>query len=143
MEEPAPEPPRRKWLWFAIPAFVVVVVVLLGFGGWQFAMSQYYLGAAEGRVAVYRGLSQPIGPVHVNRLEQRTNIRLADLPTYERERLQGSIEVGSREDAYATVERLGEEAAECVERRSATKPTHSAKPGSSPQPSIRAGVCSP
>src|SRR5690606_8289236 len=141
--EPLPEPRRRKWPWLVVPALLVVVVVLLGVGAWQFTMSQFYLGADQGHVAIYRGLAQPIGPVSLNRLEERTSVRLADLPAYERERVKGTIEVGSREDAYATVDRLGDEAAECVRRRQEAKPTQTSKPGSSPQPTIPAGECSP
>ncbi|MQA76684.1 MAG: hypothetical protein GEU88_20685, partial [Solirubrobacterales bacterium] len=89
-EEPAEPPRSRRWLWVALPIAMVALVVLMGAGAWQFTMSQYYLGASEGNVAIYRGFSQPVGPLQVNRLVERTDIRLADLPAYERARVKST-----------------------------------------------------
>lgn len=137
--EALPVPPRRRpWLWVAVPALALVLIVALGVLGWQFSMSQYYIGANQGNVAIYRGFSQPIGPLKLNELVERTDIELADLPAYEKRRVKATISVESRAEAYAAAQRLSEEAAECAERRhsEATKePEGTAKPST--------GTCSP
>jgi PPM family protein phosphatase len=144
-EQPvAEEPPRRRRWWsFVWPVGLFIVIVLLGLGSWQWAMSQYFIGASNGKVAIFRGLSQPIGPLHVNRVENRTGIALTDLPSYERDRVNGTIEVDGRADAYAAVDRLGHEASQCVQQRR-TKPTPTPSPSGTktptPQPSSSLGT---
>lgn len=139
--EPDDEPAqRRRWWRFVWPFGVLVIIVLAGVGGWQWTMSQYFVGAADGNVAVYRGLAQPIGPAHLNRVDQRTNVRLTDLPAYEQTRVRSTIEVSGRKDAFATIQRLGQEADRCIKNRhqpSSTSP--------SPNPSGSTGPkgCSP
>lgn len=132
VEEPAPR--RRRWWSFVWPVALFLVIVLLGLGAWQWAMSQYFIGASGGNVAIFRGLSQPIGPLHVSRVESRTGIAVTDLPPYERDRVNNTIEVDGRTDAYAAVDRLGREAQKCVEQRHQTKPTPSPSPSGTGKP---------
>ncbi|MQA02942.1 MAG: Stp1/IreP family PP2C-type Ser/Thr phosphatase [Streptosporangiales bacterium] len=135
-EEPLPPPRRRPWLWIAVPVIALVLVVGLVFAAWQVSMSQYYIGEDDGNVAIYRGLSQPIGPLQLNQLVERTDIRLSDLPAYEKRRVKATIDVDDRAEAYAAAQRLGEEAAECADRK-----RDESKPGSSAKPTT--GACSP
>lgn len=145
-EEPLVEEPprRRRWWSFVWPVALFLVIVLLGVGAWQWAMSQYFIGASNGKVAVFRGLSQPIGPLHVNRVEDRTRIAVTDLPPYERDRVNNTIEVNGRADAYAAVDRLGNEATQCSRQRQQNGPTPSPTPPGTatptPQPTSSLGT---
>ncbi|MQA77748.1 MAG: Stp1/IreP family PP2C-type Ser/Thr phosphatase [Streptosporangiales bacterium] len=149
-EEEEPEPrPRRRWAAVVWPVGAVLLIALLAFGSWQWAMAQFYVGVDRGNVAVFRGLAQPVGPVDVNRVEERTDVKVTDLPAYERERVENTIEVGSRADAFAAVKRLGAEADQCIERRKPTstptpRPSGSTRPTATPAPTGEpTGGCSP
>lgn len=140
---------RRRWPAVVWPVAAVLLVVLLAFGSWQWAMAQFYVGVDRGNVTVFRGLAQSVGPVDVNRVEERTDVKLSDLPPYERERVENTIEVGSRADAFAAVARLGAEAEQCKERHKPTS-TPTPRPSASPTPTAtpsssatRTGGCSP
>ncbi|MGH3095681.1 MAG: PP2C family protein-serine/threonine phosphatase, partial [Streptosporangiales bacterium] len=115
-EEPGARP-RRRWWRFVWPIGLLVIIVLAGVGAWQWTLSQFYIAPSQGKVTIYRGLSQPVGPAHLNKVEQRTDIELSNLPAYERQRVRNGIEVASRDDAFEAVSRLGQEADKCVARQ--------------------------
>ncbi len=112
-EHPAPAS-RRRWLLRSLGA--LVVLTLLGAGGYAaFAWSQrqYFVGADGTQVALYRGLPQDIGPVHLSSLVERTEIPLTALGEYSREQVGAKITADDLPDARAKVKALQEEAAAC------------------------------
>ena len=83
---------------------------------------QYYVGESEGHVAVYRGVDQSLGPIHLDDLEQRSDVLVADLPDYDQSRVRAGIAASSRAEADQIVGDLRQEA------------SGAAKPSASPAP---------
>lgn len=105
---------RRPW-WR--PALVVLVLVfaLAGavYGGWQWSQTQFYVGQSQGQVAIYRGVPQTLGPVHLSTVEVRTNLRVSDLPEMWRTRLDGDLRLDSLSAAREKVDQIRRDADLC------------------------------
>jgi PPM family protein phosphatase len=120
---------------------IVAFVLLLGlFGGggaaaWAWSQQQYYVGAADQRVAIFRGLTQDVGPIKTSRLYREEDIPLADLPDYQRDRVQSAIPASGLRDAQRIVTNLRDQAEIC---RQAATATPTATPSPSGRPSTTA-----
>ncbi|MFE6236775.1 Stp1/IreP family PP2C-type Ser/Thr phosphatase [Cellulosimicrobium sp. NPDC057862] len=103
--------PRR---WITVVAILLVVAGLgvAGWAGYRWTQTQYYVGVADGQVAVFRGIPENAGPVTLSTPIELTGTRVADLPGYVVDRLETTIPAESLEDARARAERLVAEAAD-------------------------------
>jgi hypothetical protein len=122
---PGPRRGRRILL------LLLLLIVLAGgaFGAWRWSQTQYYVGAEGSHVAIFRGLSQDVGPVQTSRLYRTEDVALSDLPTYQQEQVQAAIATEGLADAERVVDRLREQAALCQAAASASpSPTPSATP---------------
>lgn len=100
--------PRARLLLVVWGAALLVVVLLLA-GGYVWSQSQYFVGASDGKVAVFRGLPADIGPLDLARVVQTSDIALDDLPSYLRERVTNAIHADSLDDARQQVSRLADQ----------------------------------
>lgn len=115
---------RRGWKITALVALAAAVVGGGLFAAYRWTQSQYYIGANGDHVALYRGVSQDLGPLSLSSVERDyPNIPLEDLPTFQRSRVQDSISASSLADAKATIDDLAAQAEVCrlVERRDAAE----------------------
>jgi protein phosphatase len=122
---------RRHW--GRRVAALVLLLALLGGGGaaaWAWSQQQYYVGAADQRVAIYRGLPQDVGPIKTSRLYRSEDIPLGDLPAYQRERVRSEIQASGLRDAQRIVTNLREQADIC--RAASASPTPTSTPSGSP-----------
>ena len=99
---------RSTWL---IAAGAMALLLLFLFGRW--AAGQYYVAERDGRVAVYQGVPQSIGPFTLSRLERETDIELADLPVFDRDIVRAGISAESIEAANTIVLRIASQAETC------------------------------
>ncbi len=102
---------------------VLVVVVLLLAGGYGWSQSQYFVGASDGKVAVFRGLPTEVGPLDLSRVVETSDVSLDSLPSYLRDRVTGTIHADSLAAARGQVQQL---AGETVDQ--SPVPTFSAGP---------------
>ncbi|SDQ22690.1 PP2C family serine/threonine-protein phosphatase [Quadrisphaera sp. DSM 44207] len=89
------------------------VLLLLGGGvlaGWSWLGRQYYVGVEDERVAVFRGLSQDVGPVPLSSVVEQEDLAVADLPPVYRERVEGTIPADDLAHAQRIVEELRDQA---------------------------------
>jgi protein phosphatase len=109
----APSPRRRRRRRALAVLTLATVGLLLVAGGWLangWISSQYYVGEDEGNVAIYNGVSQSLGPVGLSDLEQSTDLRVEDLPSYAQARVRNAIPAGSLEEAERIVRELRDSA---------------------------------
>ena len=63
---------------------VLIVAAILGGGGYaayDWSQRQYFVAAADGHVAIFRGVSQDLGPIRLSHVESSSDVLLSDLPT--------------------------------------------------------------
>ncbi|MFC6704737.1 PP2C family protein-serine/threonine phosphatase [Flexivirga alba] len=112
----AEEGPRRfAWLrriLFAI--LVVAVLAVIGIFGYAATQRQYYLTEHDGKVTIYQGISQNLGPIKLHSVNTVSDIWVADLPSYDRDKVAaGSMTAGSKEAAISIVENLRSDMVTC------------------------------
>jgi len=96
---------RRRWLAPAVIGSLLIALVLAGFAGWLFIQTQYYVGSSDGKVAIFRGVSGTIGPLHLSSVEE-TFVPVSSLPADARSQVEQHINASSLSDARAIVQRL-------------------------------------
>ncbi len=92
-----------------LAAGVVAAALWLAYAWTQ---TQYYVGPHEGKVAVFQGVQQDLGPISLHHLVTVTDIELDDLPTFPRSQVEATISRGSLAEADATVKGLRDAAAD-------------------------------
>ena len=68
----------------------LVVAAILGGGGyaaWAWSQKQYFVAADGGHVAIFRGVSQDLGPISLSHVESQSDVLVSDLPSD----VQGSV----------------------------------------------------
>jgi PPM family protein phosphatase len=126
------ERPRRRRSVF-IPVFAALLALIFAAvltWGYLWTQTQYYVGAANGHVAIYNGVSQRLGPIQLSHLDTETEVLLEDLPAYSRQRVESGLPARDLLHAQQIVAEL--------QQSLSTEPTPtpggsaSASPGASP-----------
>jgi protein phosphatase len=133
-EDLGEEPPgtgARRGRMLLLLLLVALLVAGGAYGAYRWSQTQYYVGAQGGNVAIFRGLTQDVGPLDTSRLYSAEDVALADLPTYQRERVEADITTRGLTHARRIVETLREQAELC-RRQAAAAPAPSPSPSPSP-----------
>ncbi|MEW1952140.1 protein phosphatase 2C domain-containing protein [Terrabacter sp. NPDC080008] len=94
----------------------VVIAAILGGGGyaaWAWSQKQYFVAADDGRVAIYRGVSQDLGPIHLSHVQTPSDVLVTELPSDVQGAVANTIPARDLTDAQAKVEALRAEAVRC------------------------------
>ncbi|MFL6099351.1 MAG: PP2C family protein-serine/threonine phosphatase [Actinomycetales bacterium] len=121
-----PKPKRHKGMLLLL---VVLVLGLVGGGGYAayaWSQQQYFVGTQAGNVAIYRGLPQDVGPVHLSSVYERQDLPVEQLPSYWRDQVQQRITAANLPKARAVVENLRQQAALCASPTATPTPTATA-----------------
>ncbi|MFD8688010.1 PP2C family protein-serine/threonine phosphatase [Streptomyces sp. NPDC059651] len=120
------KPGGRKWLKRSL--YIVLALAVIGgglYGGYRWTQTQYFVGAKNDNVALYRGISQDLAWVSLSKVEKdHPEIELKYLPPYQRKRVEATIAEGSLADAREKVTELATQATACkkdAQRRAAEK----------------------
>jgi protein phosphatase len=114
LAEEGPAGPRR---WLRRGAMLLVALVVIGGGSyaaWSWTQRQWYVGADDGNVAVFRGVSQDLGPIPLSRVEESTDVQVTDLPDFYRAKVEDTVATDTLSDARKLVDQLRIEASRCA-----------------------------
>lgn len=92
-DEPPPRRTLRRVIWALLVVVLLAGLTLAGRAGWQWTQRQYYVGVADGNVAIYQGIHQTIGPIDLSHVVQHSDLRVEDLPQYMQDRLAQTVQV--------------------------------------------------
>lgn len=105
---------RPRWLrWSAVGLVIAAVLGLAAYFGYAWTQQQYYVGSANGNVAIYQGVSQNVGPIRLHSVKERTDIALTDLPSAYRQQVKDTMYAASAQSAQQIVTNLRVQAAAC------------------------------
>ena len=111
-----------RWRWVKVLALVLLGLIAVAGGGYAaytWSQQQYYVGEANGRVAVYEGVSQTVGPWQLSHVVAQSDIRLNNLPDFYRGKLDATVSTSSIEAARRLVTDLRVQAIQCQTTKTA------------------------
>jgi protein phosphatase len=111
---------RRRAL--VVTAAVVTLLAVGGTTGYAWTQRQYYVGVADGNVAIYRGVDANIAGARLSHVTERVDLAVTVLPDFERKRVADGIHASGLAAARLIVDRLRTALPPCPARPAATKP---------------------
>ncbi|MFI9649574.1 Stp1/IreP family PP2C-type Ser/Thr phosphatase [Streptomyces sp. NPDC052040] len=127
--------PRRGRRWLKRSFYTLLVLGVIGggcYGAYQWTQTQYYVGANEEHVALYRGLSQDLAWVSLSKVEKdHPEIELKYLPPYQQKQIRATIAEGGLTAAQSKISELSVQASACRKEteRQKSESQAGAKPG--------------
>jgi protein phosphatase len=100
---------RRRISWTAFILVVIAAITTAAILGYQFTQQRYYVGVDNGRVAIFQGVQQNIGPIVLSHVYETTTIALDDLPAYRRASVESTINADDLDDAKRIVDQLADD----------------------------------
>ncbi|MFJ8941384.1 Stp1/IreP family PP2C-type Ser/Thr phosphatase [Streptomyces sp. NPDC102365] len=109
--------PRSGRRWLKRSFYIVLTLGVIGgglYGGYRWTQTQYYVGANDEHVALYRGISQDLAWVSLSKVEQdHPEIELKYLPPYQQKQVKATITEGGLNDARSKIDELQTQASAC------------------------------
>ena len=129
---------RRKVTWL-VGVLVIAALVAAGlYAGYRWTQTRYYVGTADGTVAIFQGVQQGIGPIALSHVFQETDIESDALPPYTQRQVENTISADSITAALEIVKRLSDAAATGTDTEvsgdGSSTPTPGATPTATPTP---------
>ena len=114
LAEQGPRSPLGSVL-IIVAALVLALTVAVGgiIGGYQWSQRQYFVGAYEGNVTVFQGVPMSVGSFSLSNPLYISEVKMADLPAFQRSRVTENVSFASPQAADALVDDLRLRAAEC------------------------------
>ncbi|MDP5226931.1 MULTISPECIES: PP2C family serine/threonine-protein phosphatase [Arthrobacter] len=97
---------RRHWFRWVVAGLLVAIVVLGVWFGYAWTQTRYYVGEADGRVAIYNGVSQQLGPIKLSTVHSITDLQVSSLPPFSQQRVHETIAANDLSDAEQIVKSL-------------------------------------
>ncbi|MBT1177115.1 BofC C-terminal domain-containing protein [Bifidobacterium callimiconis] len=112
-EQAQQERKRRSRFRMTVAGVIVAVLLVLGGAGFmafRWSQTQYYLGEADGSVAIYQGVPTDLFGFSLSHEVKRTDITVSSLPSNWREQLSRGITVGSYDEAEKHAQTIRQQA---------------------------------
>jgi protein phosphatase len=97
---------RRRITWIVVLTLLVAGIVAGLVAGYQWTQTRYFVGVSDGRVAIFQGVQQDIGPIVLSHVYTETTLELGDLPNFSRKTVEATINADDLDDAYRIVNQL-------------------------------------
>ncbi len=97
---------RRRITWLVFVGLVLATVIAVAILGYNFTQRHFFVGAQDGRVAIFQGVQQDIGPIPLSHVFEETTIELTDLPLFQRQQVEATINADDLTDAHRIVDQL-------------------------------------
>ncbi|WP_051389330.1 PP2C family protein-serine/threonine phosphatase [Arthrobacter sp. 35W] len=141
-------PPRNLKKLAAVIGAIVAVLLALGlWAGYAWTQTLYYVGASNGKVVIFNGVSQSLGPIQLSHVYRETGIDVVSLPDYSRQRLAQTLPARNLDDAAQIISDLqlgaGSSTPPCPSPTAAPTATPGASPAAETTPAPAASSAAP
>ncbi|MCB5179896.1 PP2C family protein-serine/threonine phosphatase [Streptomyces antimicrobicus] len=105
----------RKWTTRTLLLLLLAGVIGGGaYAAHRWTQTQFFVGKNGDHVALYRGLSQDLGPLKLSKVEtDRPDIELKYLPPFKRKQVEGAITEGTLDGAKQKIDELALQVTAC------------------------------
>lgn len=118
LAEEKPSTRRGRVLKFLAALAALAVVVAGGsYAAYAWSQRQFFVGASAGKVTIFRGVADNLGPITLSTPVTVTDIAVADLPETYQTIVENRVTAADRADADARVADLRAQAQACIKAR--------------------------
>ena len=94
----------KKLRWRKVRQLATIFLLVAGVGagvyfGYEYTQTKYYVAESNGKIAIFKGIREELGPIKFSRVVEETNYVVAELPEYQRGQIEASVFATSLEDA--------------------------------------------
>jgi PPM family protein phosphatase len=92
--------------WPVVTSILVVLLLLIAGGGyaaWRYTQGQYYVGAANGQVVIFRGVNEQVAGMSLSSAYARTGIPMSGVPANDVQQIRATIPATGLADARSIV----------------------------------------
>jgi protein phosphatase len=89
-------------------ALIVGTIGVIGLG-LNYTQTRYYVGSYQGKIAVYQGIKESLGPLKFSHVYKETDIPLSVLAPYQRQLVRKTLVAVNYEDALREISMLVEQ----------------------------------
>lgn len=83
---------RQRPLVLAILGFLTALVIVAGsWAAYAWTQTQFFVGVSHGNVAIFKGVSQSLGPVSLSHLYRETSVAVDSLPDYSQQLIAATM----------------------------------------------------
>ncbi|NNC12625.1 serine/threonine-protein phosphatase [Planctomonas sp. JC2975] len=100
---------RRKLTWLLSGILLLIAIVLAVVVGYEWTQSRYFVGESGGKVAIFQGVQQNLGPISLSHVYQKTDVSVSSLSDYEQQQVQDTINASSLQDAQRIINQLSDD----------------------------------
>ena len=113
------EPARRRSAGRIVALTLVLLLAVVGglYGTYAWSQQQVFVGESGGKVAIFRGLPQRLGPIDLSSVKTTSDIDVATLPDYYRQLVERTIPATGDAAAEQQIIELRNQANACMTRR--------------------------
>jgi len=97
---------NRRITWLTFLGVIIIGVIAALVLGYQFTQRHYFVGEDNGVVVIYQGIQQDIGPISMSHVYETTSIKLDNLPAFQRQAVEATINAENITDAHRIVDQL-------------------------------------
>jgi len=97
---------NRRITWLTFLGVIVIGIIAALILGYQFTQRHYFVGEDNGTVAIFQGIQQDIGPISMSHVVETTSIKLTNLPAFQRQAVEATINAENITDAHRIVDQL-------------------------------------
>lgn len=93
-----------------VTSWVLLIGLLIGlvFAGYNYTQTRFYLAEYEGRVTIFKGIKESLGPLKFSTPFQVSDIEIDELPSFPRSQVERSISADNLDEALRILRQLQE-----------------------------------
>lgn len=105
-EESLPRMRYRPFVLVIVGALTALAIVAGSWAAYAWTQTQFFVGATNGNVAIFKGVSQSLGPISLSHLYKETDVEVTSLPDYSQQLVAKTMPAGTLSDAEQIVSDL-------------------------------------